>query len=241
MQSQMAFQILPFDTKLFEFKVAKIKVSQSNLSQLTKILGELGENRVKLAYWRVDCDDKVSADAARAAKGILGCVQVTYFADHKDIILPPDLKMAEEYQELRPSADLKLLAFQAGNYSHFRNDEHFPAELYFRLYKQWVINSVNHKIADKVFVVRHSDEIVGMITAGIRGQRGDIGLLAVKEEFRGHKIGETLVRTAQAYFINKKLAFSQVVTQEANEPACHLYSKCGYCIEKKENFYHFWL
>lgn len=236
------YQLLPFDSELFEFKVAKILLPQLDLQQLEEILGKLREHKVKLAYWGADYEDKLSQEAAKALSGVLGSVQITYVAEHKELILLPVKDyLVEEYTDSFPSVELKLLAFQAGNFSHFKMDEKFPEELFFRLYKQWITNSVKHKVADQVLVVRRNNAVVGMITVGEKNTRGDIGLLAVQEEFRGQKIGETLVKAAQAHFVSKGLEMSQVVTQQANSAACHLYEKCGYHIEKIQNFYHFWL
>ena len=80
-----------------------------------------------------------------------------------------------------------------------------------------------------------------MITVGEKNDRGDIGLLAVHENYRGQRLGMKLVRAAQAYFIDQGYQFSQVVTQVENAAACKLYEKCDYVKESIVNFYHFWL
>ena len=69
----------------------------------------------------------------------------------------------------------------------------------------------------------------------------DIGLIAVNRNYRGKRFGEMLVRHAQYWFINNGYNIGQVVTQGTNIPACNLYKKCGYSVEKVEYFYHFWL
>jgi dTDP-4-amino-4,6-dideoxy-D-galactose acyltransferase len=54
-------------------------------------------------------------------------------------------------------------------------------------------------------------------------------------------LGLHLVCAAQAKFIEAGYRIGQVVTQLDNVAACRLYEKCGYHLEKLENFYHFWL
>jgi dTDP-4-amino-4,6-dideoxy-D-galactose acyltransferase len=243
MERQPLYKILPFDSELFEFKVAKILALRLELTLLKTILSELNQYGIKLVYWAADSNDETSHVAAISLGGFLGSKQVTYYTEHSQINFPTvtDGVAIEEFTKKRPTVELKLLAFQAGNYSHFRTDEKFAEELFYKLYTAWITNCVNHSIADKVFVAKYKQEIIGMITAGKKNERGDIGLLAVKEEFRGKKIGEYLVKKAQQYFIDVGLKYSQVVTQEANVAACKLYANCGYQIEKVENFYHFWL
>jgi dTDP-4-amino-4,6-dideoxy-D-galactose acyltransferase len=80
-----------------------------------------------------------------------------------------------------------------------------------------------------------------MVTLGEKEKRADIGLIAVNTNYRGKKIGETLVRASQMWSIEQGYKFAQVVTQGSNAAACSLYKKCGYALEKVEFFYHFWL
>lgn len=243
MKTQSTYQILQFDSKLFEFKVAKILVPNLNTQELRKILYKLQGYGVKLVYWTCDPNDKDSIFAANELLGFLGSKQITYYTKHNnlDLQIPSSAFVIEEYNGKRPTVDLNLLAFQAGSFSHFKTDKKFSEELFFRLYKKWMANCVNRSAADKIYIAKQKQEIVGMITVGEKKGRGDIGLLAVKEDVRRCKLGESLIKTAQTYFIGAGLLDSQVVTQQANLAACHLYEKCGYKVEKIENFYHFWL
>jgi dTDP-4-amino-4,6-dideoxy-D-galactose acyltransferase len=242
------FQILAFDSDLFGFKVAKILPSHLNLMTLQNILQQLQQQKVKLVYWMADSNDQVSTDAAQTMHGVLGSKQVTFVINleviakslQEAIALPQEI-IIQEYTATKPSKELEALASQAGKYSHFQNDPQFPKELFIKLYQHWIANSVNKTIADKVIVAKAGDKLAGMITVGHKNKRGDIGLLAVNAEFRGKNIGYALVKTAQKEFWQAGFKTSQVVTQEANKPACRLYEKCGHHIEKIENYYHFWL
>lgn len=238
----MNFQLLEFDTKLFGFKVAKILSQQLSLVMLQSILDELHKKNIRLVYWPSDIRDEISKRAAEKLNGIFCSEQVTYQLDLMTLPKLPQISPEiETYQEKIPNFELEQLAFQAGTYSHFRTDPDFPEKLFFKLYHAWIENSVNGSIATKVFVIQHNNKIAGMITLGIKNNRGDIGLLAVNPDFRKQKLGTKLIHAAQAYFIEEGLTQVQVVTQKANVAACHLYEKCGFKIEKIENFYHFWL
>lgn len=80
-----------------------------------------------------------------------------------------------------------------------------------------------------------------MITLGRKGERADIGLVAVHSASRGKAIGSLLIRAAQARFVERGFTIGQVVTQGDNTPACRLYEKCGYRVDKVEYYFHFWL
>jgi dTDP-4-amino-4,6-dideoxy-D-galactose acyltransferase len=80
-----------------------------------------------------------------------------------------------------------------------------------------------------------------MVTVGEKQGRGDIGLLAVAAGMQGSNVGVSLVRAAREWARRKGYRLAQVVTQGENVPACRLYEKCGYAIDKVEHFYHFWI
>lgn len=140
-----------------------------------------------------------------------------------------------------PIADLEALAIQSGPYSRFSVDPKLPEEKFIELYKIWINRSLKKEIADEVLVIREGENVVGMVTLGEKDGKGDIGLIAVERDRRGRKYGEALVRAAQCWFIRRGYEFGQAVTQGGNIPACSLYKKCGYSVEKVEYFYHFWL
>lgn len=147
----------------------------------------------------------------------------------------------EFYQDKQVSPELEQLAFEPGNYSHFKMDPKFPQELFFKIYHEWIKNSVNKSIASNIIVIKNHDKVVAMTTLGTKNNRGDIGLLAVDTNFRDKNFGTKIVTAAQLYFISQGLELAQVVTQATNTPARHLYEKCGFKPERFDNFYHFWL
>jgi dTDP-4-amino-4,6-dideoxy-D-galactose acyltransferase len=238
----MNFKLLELDTKLFGFGVAKILPERLSLEELQTIIDELRNQNVHLAYWPSDSTDEISQLAAKKLHGFLSSEQITYLVDLKKMIPSPlTAPEVEPYKEKKPNTELEQLALQAGTHSRFNLDPKLPQELFLKLYKVWIENSVNGSIASKVIVVNHDDKIAGMATLGEKNNRGDIGLLAVNSDFRGQKIGTKLVHATQAYFIEQGFSHAQVVTQKANAPACFLYEKCGFHKEKIENFYHFWI
>jgi dTDP-4-amino-4,6-dideoxy-D-galactose acyltransferase len=261
-------QILTFDTNLAGFKVAKILPSRLSEAELRDTLTELKQQDVCLVYWLADSDDAESNQAAITARGFLASQHVTYLIKLTSLDLDKlnavaagfSLRLLEEaqakacdyhsseeqypvefYQDQKVSAELEQLAFAAGGYSHFKMDPKFPRELFFKIYHEWIKNSVNKSIANDIIIIKDQDRVVAMTTLGTKNNRGDIGLLAVDANFRGKNFGTKIVTAAQLYFITQGFELAQVVTQVVNTSARRLYEKCGFKPEKFENFYHFWL
>lgn len=234
------FEILKFDTDLFGFCVAKILIPQLDLTTLQSILKQLRSRKIKLVYWPADSRDAISQKAAQKLHGIMCTQQVTYVVELKKLkdLFAPDV---EEYTDTIATKELEKLALSAGTYSHFVNDPNFPYALFVKTYQNWIANSVSKTLAKKILVIYRKQKVVGMITLGEKNQRGDIGLLGIDENFQRQGFGKQLVQAAQMEFIKEGYAAAQVVTQLADIPACKLYEKCGYSIEKIENYYHFWL
>ena len=158
--------------------------------------------------------------------------------NHNDLIL---VDIVKPYASSMRIGDLERLAVQTGEYSRFNVDPNFPKEKFIELYKTWIRNSVRKELADEVLTIQQGENIVGMVALGNKNNRGDIVLMAVDESCRRRGYGETLVKAAQSWFVGNQYKVGQVVTQEDNIPACKLYKKCGYSIEKIEYYYHFWL
>ena len=235
-------KFLEFDSEIFGFSVAKILSPRLARDELKNALDELRKQNVRLVYWAADSEDTASQETAVEFKGFLGCHTVTYLLDltllDRSKLNIPEI---EFYSYDYVTAELEKLSAYAGNYSHLRADPQLPKELFYNLYKRWIANCVNGVVAHKVLIIRRDECIAAMVSVGEKNMRGDIGLLAVNENYRGQHLGVNLVCAAQAYFIDYGYKFSQVVTQAENIAACKLYEKCGYTKEKVECFYHFWL
>jgi len=236
------YQLLPWDTDVIGVPVAKIIPERLTAETLTQILNELRGQQVQLVYWVSDSQDLASQKAAQQMKGFLADRKITYICDLTQLKNIPKIdESIESYPHQDPDESLLQLGYLAGLYSRFKADPNITDEQFKKVYGLWMINSTNRKIAEEVFVIKKQNKNVAMITSGEKNNRGDIGLLAVDPQFHGQQFGTNLVQAAQAWALNKRFKLGQVVTQQTNLPACALYEKCGYSIEKIENFYHFWL
>jgi dTDP-4-amino-4,6-dideoxy-D-galactose acyltransferase len=237
----MNYQMLDWDTDFFGVKVARIIEPVLTAEKLTGILSELKQAGVQLVYWPAsrECTD----DETKRHSGRLVDVKTTFAIDFRhsesDDLISTDI--VEAYSPAMPVSDLEDLALQCGEYSRFAVDPRIPREKFVALYKTWINRSLGKEIAREVLVIREAGRVAGMVTLGEKNGRGNIGLMAVGAGYRGKKYGEKLVRAAQQWFVKNGYAWGQVVTQGENLPACKLYIKCGYFVDKVEYFYHFWL
>lgn len=234
---------LEWDTAFFGFNVARISSIDMDARGLTSIIQELKSEAYRMVYWSVPSEQQDLARIALEHGGFLADEKVTFVKElsGKGLALPQSPYTAIPYPDDSPDTELVKLALQSGEYSRFRLDPLFPDELFEKLYTCWITRSVRKEIAWEVLVVKDAAKILGLITLGTKGSRGDIGLVAVSEHARGKGIGKLLVRDADEHFAGKGLSLSQVVTQRVNTGACRLYESCGYHVEKIENIFHFWL
>jgi len=237
----MQFQILDWDSDFFGVKVARIPRSNLDIHSLSATLAELKRQQVRLVYWSSD-SECIDTDVKNLG-GQLVDKKTTFAIDFSSVdaedIAATDT--VEPFIDAMPVDAFEALAVQSGEYSRFSVDSNIPNEKFVALYKTWINRSIRKEIAKEVLVIRDQGRIAGMVTLGEKNGRGDIGLIAVESGFRGKRYGETLVRGAQRWFIENGYKQGQVVTQGDNVPACNLYKKCGYAVEKVAYFYHFWL
>jgi dTDP-4-amino-4,6-dideoxy-D-galactose acyltransferase len=225
-------QHLKWDSDFFGFKVAKLEGDMSVLD----VERCLQSSDAKLVYLASN-----SIDIAQYYKQCHVDNKTTYFVHLNDkfyILLENDLYL-EEYCG-NTNDELRSLAIQASLFSRFVIDKKMPSGCGNRLYEQWIENSIDKKFADATLVAKYNNKIVGMVTVGRKGSRGDIGLVAVDESVRGKSIGTKLIKYAQNWFFDREIYDVQVVTQGINIPACRLYEKCGFKKESVISYYHLW-
>ena len=236
------YQILEWDSNFFGFTVARILQKKIGIQDLRRVLNELKTHNVTVAYWAIDNRDLESRIAAESLDGFLADQKITYaiqldgkktaFKSYGDV---------EVYQRKEPCVDLERLSIQSGEYSRFNVDPNFSRRQFENLYKIWIKKSTDQTVGGSVLVFRDDNSIIGMIAIGHHDDVGQIHLIAVDENYRGKKIGSALIDAAHRTFWERGNKTARVITQKKNFPACRLYEKWGYQIEKIEYFYHFWL
>lgn len=138
--------------------------------------------------------------------------------------------------------DLYLISKQLVKISRFYNDNNIPKEKVEELYIQWVDNSVNGEFADKVFVYREKNSIVGFCSIQKNPilKEIKISLIAIKEGYKNKSIGSNLLKYCFYYYWNKGYKSCIVSTQMENLSAIRFYEKNGFIKLKSETVYHKW-
>ena len=93
--------------------------------------------------------------------------------------------------------ELIQLALASGEYSRYKLDERFDEECFVKLYKDWIVNSIDKDFATDVLVASVNNHDVGLLTYKITDRVSSIGLLAVAATHRGLHIGKYLMQYYQ--------------------------------------------
>ncbi len=225
---------LDWDSAFFQLRIAKAVVaSEGDVKELSEQAGELRE-QFDLIYIFSEPDLEIPLEQAVLIdkKAIFtlcnpGCFDIN-----------PHIMCWEPSQGVE---SLIPLALVSGKYSRFKLDSCFPAGSYERLYTRWIEQSVNKVMATDVFCYMMDGNPRGLITLDLHDGQSTIGLVAVDEGFQHRGIGTALIKHAISYVHEFKGKRLSVVTQIDNEPACRLYSGCGFSLESITKIWHWWL
>jgi dTDP-4-amino-4,6-dideoxy-D-galactose acyltransferase len=132
------------------------------------------------------------------------------------------------------------LAYESGKFSRFYLDKNFGESKFKELYKVWVDNSLNKKIADKTFFILNNKKIIGFITFKINDAIANVGLFAVLYDYQGRGIGKDLISSLEYYCLNNNIEEINIPTQLKNKNACKFYEKMGYTGINKIFLKHYW-
>lgn len=146
------------------------------------------------------------------------------------------------YVPSQPNESLYKLAIVSGGYSRFKLDEHLPSGTYEKLYHRWIENACPSDESNKQIFVHFVDGIErGMITIDYHEDHATIGLVAVNPKFQHQGVGTKIMSTLEYWLRRKNVKTIDVITQAANQDACHWYEKNGFTIQTVTHIYHWWL
>jgi dTDP-4-amino-4,6-dideoxy-D-galactose acyltransferase len=229
---------LNWDTNFFGYEVAQVIFDQFGDNFLENLLRDIKFKNIRLTYFFASPLDLKLNEHIEKIGGILVDQKTVYAkTTHAHVAFSNHIT---EYGEVTPSERLVELGLQAGIFSRFNTDKNFNNHEFERLYKEWLVNSVNKKIAFKTLISLSGSEITGLTTMGKKDNYADIGLVAVDQSYRGKGIGTDLIKFADNIAFELKFETIKVVTQLQNRGACRLYEKCNFKIDRITNVYHYW-
>lgn len=152
-----------------------------------------------------------------------------------------EFKISSFDEKIHDLEELIALSLKSGVYSRFNIDPNFKQDEYERLYRTWILNSANGKLAFDIFLAIQENQIMGFTTIAKKTNKlADIGLVAVHEEARGKGVATALIERALQEAYKRQYTNIQVVTQFNNVPAKKLYYKTNFELKDLTNIYHYW-
>ena len=234
---EQPYRILEWDTNFFNFKVAEIKKNILRYSDAKhEILSSMIRDQVKLAYYSTDEELEVELHSGFDINLIIHRVPL----ERKIINEFPFHEKISFYEEDYPDDSLIELAQLAGRQGRFGLDPKIAPEVCDEIFKNWIINSVNKKLATHTLVYKENSKIVGFATIDIKNGKGRTPLFAVKREYEGKGISFALMRAMESVLKREGCPVVVGGTQKLNEKALKVYKRYGLVPQKPEFIYHFW-
>lgn len=211
-----------------------IPKSNQLLSEFTTVVNEARKNGYKLLYLK-DCELPeclLSSNVILADQKVVYSQYTNYEKKVEDECVTSIL-----HKEL--TADVLFLALQSGAFSRYYTDKRMPLNVFLSLYRAWIENSLNGKIATDVLVYKYNNKVVGLLTYKQQGNIVTIGLVDIDYSIVGRGFGTKLMQ----FFLAKlpKGTKVDVATQHNNKQACAFYEKNGFQQIYKSNVYHIWI
>ena len=127
------------------------------------------------------------------------------------------------------------------NHSKFIEDENFRLRNGYKVYEEWIRNSIGED--NKFFAIQLSEknDIKGFILFKIDCHSAVLELVKVNEQYRGEGVCSKLIREIENYVIYRGVGDIHVGTQINNIAAINLYHKLGYKEISRTSVYHWWL
>lgn len=241
------YELLPWDSEFFGVPIARMVGHHADTHRLTDAVNGCRARGIACLYFLASSDDPTTVRSAEDCGFRLVDVRVTL--RHSLHSIPKGDSTASAASDhpifLASSEDAAALADLVGDsfqHSRFYFDPGFPRDRCRALYRTWLLKSC-HGGADAVFVAGPLDAPAGYATCTLRdsGQRAELGLMGVADEFRGRGLGVKLVRSLLTWCQERGVASVDVVTQGRNLAAQRLYQRCGFLTTDVKLWYHCWL
>lgn len=134
--------------------------------------------------------------------------------------------------------DVLSLAYLSGSLSRFRSDKNLPAGSFERLYRAWLLKTLERLSTGAVYIYRLSGQPVGLITSEWDNGVCTIGLLAVHPSWQGQGIATRLIHHVESLCFQNDLRRLEVKTQLINIGARALYAKNSFSESEQSHLYH---
>jgi dTDP-4-amino-4,6-dideoxy-D-galactose acyltransferase len=245
-ESSRRCSLLEWDSELFGRRIARFEGACYTRADADATRRFCAEHCVDCVYILLDAADTASLATAQASGADFVDVRMTLEGPLDAVTEPADQARGPETSgEIRPATerdlpDLRRLAAAGHRRTRFYADSRFAADRVDRLYQTWIEKSCRG-YADAVFVIEVAREAAGYVTCHLDdGVTGRIGLIAVRQDLRGHGVGAQLLRAARRCFLDAGCRSWTVATQGSNVAALRLYQTYGFHVAAVQVWFHLW-
>ena len=234
--------MLTWDSEFFGRTIARFEGACYTPEDADATRRFCAEHGVDCVYILLDATDRVSIAAAQEIGATFVDVRMTLETPQAST---SDAQGSELPGEIRPATEddlpaMRRLAATCHRHSRFYADARFDADRVDLLYQTWIEKSCCGD-ADAVFVIDAAGEAVGYVTCHLEhGGTGQIGLIAVRPDLRGHGVGLRLLRAAGCWFNGAGCRSWRVATQASNVPALRVYQSYGLRTVAVQVWLHLW-
>jgi dTDP-4-amino-4,6-dideoxy-D-galactose acyltransferase len=231
---------LDWDSEFFGHRIARVASNRLTKESLEGVFRWCRENSIECLYFLADAADKRSATLAADNGFRFVDVRVTY---EKSLEVEEDL--GEKASEIRLSVPqdipaLSEIASLSHHDSRFYFDPGFSEAACDRLYATWIEKSCRG-YSEAVLVAEIEGQAVGYISLHLNQEnKGQIGLVGVDSQARGHGLGKKLINESLRWFASQGVRRVTVITQGRNLAAQRIYLKSGFLPTLVEVWYHRW-
>jgi dTDP-4-amino-4,6-dideoxy-D-galactose acyltransferase len=234
-----AFRLLDWDSSHFGLRIARVMPSKPDEELFREALSWADLASIDCMYLLVDSDDATAIRLANHFGWRIVDLRVTLAARLSDVA-PGAAGI--RYANTEDISYLRQLAERSHRDSRFYADGNFPAAACDELFAKWIDRSVRDRdFAGSVLVPQiEANRPAGYITCAVKEGVGQIGLIAVDENFRKMGVGGRLLAESSRWFAKQGVERVSVVTQGRNIPALRMYQRYGFSIESIHLWFHWW-
>ena len=238
------FDLLPWDSNHFGFRIARAAASQVDAISCQQLVAACRGDAIDCLYFLVDASGQDSITALQSNGFDFIDIRLTLAAQCNGApvrqVRPDSLRYRHANEP--DLAQLLPLASKCFGQSRFYVDPRFGRHNASRMFQIWLQNGFADKSGAAVIVAEQSDVAVGFVTCHLHqpAGEGNIGLVGVAESARGLGCAGGMIQYASRWFAQRGLDHMNVVTQGRNVAAQRLYQRSGFVTRSVELWFHKW-
>ena len=147
----------------------------------------------------------------------------------------PELSFAN-LSDANECAEISASVFE---YDRFHSDNNISKSLANKIKAEWARNNCLER-ADKVFIIKDQNQILGFNSCIVEENSARIDLIAVRKNHKNKGIGKKLVIASLSYYGSKGMKSMKVGTQSNNLASLNLYYSLGFKDSNQETTLHLW-